>query len=618
MIDRLFSVIDSINEAASRQEYLQMFDGLDSYKDAQGEMRPRVDTSIDWAISRLKKHSRIIWYLKILKVRLLKKYASTDRDKKMLERELRKFEASGVNRAWLDADTGTVSAMQYGLDHFFTDAMVKAIPEIANYEPGGKTYVQVILELEQIEKDHMSETGGVSNSKYEHHRYVSIQWVREEEDWDLKIPAGGSLSWWWCPDSYSKSLQRSMSDKDGVGHCGTCQDSDSSIWVLAETIDDESIVPHLSFEVNDGVLLQMKGYLNSKPQNRYHPAIVELLIHGDIRRVKGGTWKPETDFKFSDLSEGEQETVSKSNPDLAPLSHILHKMGVTEESVEVVNGILKSRITNRGGYGRVELIKDSKYPNGVLSVLDFESVEEFIKETRFFSMVRNDRGVDKEWAYDHIMIGSDVEGYYPNSDEVDVSGFLREVFEKKPELVGRFGRAVRDAIEENGLQDEFEIDVDDSEDVAHTIEDGWAEFGDFGSSLMQAMRHSMSDGYRSGEEAEMNRQFMKWIDGTDFALGVTLYVPEVEKAYLGTKCYLVTNINDIDNVLGSPNIIDSILEAQEGSPIESMPDRDLSRYDEDAAIESFLDYHLGEVLADLETSESLTASGKLLSVIRGM
>jgi len=69
----------------------------------------------------------------------------------------------------------------------------------------------------------------------------------------------------------------------------------------------------------DGVLLQLKGPKNSKPEKKYHPYIKELLkLNNDGYLIKsfGFEYDSENDFKLTDLDDNDFVELYKERPDL--------------------------------------------------------------------------------------------------------------------------------------------------------------------------------------------------------------------------------------------------------------------------------------------------------------
>jgi hypothetical protein len=118
------------------------------------------------------------------------------------------------------------------------------------------------------------------------------------------------------PDGYKwVNLERSYCSQEGesMGHCGNSGPKPGDIIL---SLRDSKNFPHLTFILNNGVLGQRKGKANEKPVPKYHPYIVELLKLPIIKDLKKGEYRPETDFKLSDLNQKEIEELLKVKPEM--------------------------------------------------------------------------------------------------------------------------------------------------------------------------------------------------------------------------------------------------------------------------------------------------------------
>lgn len=328
-----------LDEAATVDEYMQGFKSLDFVKNKTTVSRA-VEGDVEWAIKVLKKHSRIVWYLRWIKLNILELYArdemvktgeeaitsqpASPRDNKIYHRELRKFSENGIpeEEASRAASNLMGRELRTQLEHFYSDTLQRNVPKLAEYEPGFKKPDQVIQELTEIEE---AASSSRETASYEPHRYLTVEEITSREGWEKILDVGNGWFWWEIPSNRSTLLARAMSGASGGGHCGTCQEDNSTILILCEpvTLEGEpAVVPHLSFELSHkNMLLQMKGYKNSKPEKKYYPAIVKLLIGVErIEKVKGGKYKPETDFKLSDLSEEQRKAVEEVKPEIGEVT----------------------------------------------------------------------------------------------------------------------------------------------------------------------------------------------------------------------------------------------------------------------------------------------------------
>jgi hypothetical protein len=116
---------------------------------------------------------------------------------------------------------------------------------------------------------------------------------------------------------------RSREEGRAMRHCGNIHRNDTVMYSLREKMLIEGVTewkPHLSFVARDGILIEMKGFANSKPQTEFHPQIVKLLLHADIKRIgHESSYLRDHDFDFFDLSEDQQETVARAKPEIIEL-----------------------------------------------------------------------------------------------------------------------------------------------------------------------------------------------------------------------------------------------------------------------------------------------------------
>jgi hypothetical protein len=125
--------------------------------------------------------------------------------------------------------------------------------------------------------------------------------------------------WKWVSlgDGYCPIEAKSM------GHCGN-EGAKPGDDILS--LRDPEGYPRLTFIVNDGMLGEMKGRANTKPKKDYHPAIVELLKHDEIKHVVGGGYLPEMNFKLNDLDDETKDELLEDKPDLeVDLGELLEK-----------------------------------------------------------------------------------------------------------------------------------------------------------------------------------------------------------------------------------------------------------------------------------------------------
>jgi hypothetical protein len=110
------------------------------------------------------------------------------------------------------------------------------------------------------------------------------------------LPLGNQGDWWLLPTNSHKAESKVM------GHCGTAGKAKNVLLSLR----DKTPIPWVTMEYDkdQGVLHQMKGRNNSKPANKFHYAILELLKSDLVNGIfTGQTYQPASDFSIFDMNE---------------------------------------------------------------------------------------------------------------------------------------------------------------------------------------------------------------------------------------------------------------------------------------------------------------------------
>jgi len=144
-------------------------------------------------------------------------------------------------------------------------------------------------------------------------------------------------------------LDRSYCDAEGsaMGHCGNDQgdatDTDT-ILSFRTILSDTEQKPHLTFIISkDGILGEMKGRANQKPNQKYHPAIVKLLLHPMVKGIDGGGYDPANNFAMADMAEDQQNMVFDAKPSLMTTTAMFKKIGVSKELIQKIKGQLQAK-----------------------------------------------------------------------------------------------------------------------------------------------------------------------------------------------------------------------------------------------------------------------------------
>jgi len=131
----------------------------------------------------------------------------------------------------------------------------------------------------------------------------------------IKFPNG--YEWQILPDSSCGN------EGEAMRHCGNSDGHpDDKMLSLREPVKKGGKLlwrPHLTFIVNNGLLTQMKGKANQKPDKKYHPYIIALLKDPIVEGIIGGGFDPHNNFALNDLAKETQKKLISEKPALDDL-----------------------------------------------------------------------------------------------------------------------------------------------------------------------------------------------------------------------------------------------------------------------------------------------------------
>jgi len=359
---RFLELLETINVfEAARDRYMQMFVGIIEISQNIVTTPTAVKDNVDWAIRVLKKSDRIVWYLRLYKLYLLKqswagalqsaqKMLHHESDtmqraqahenalaleaayKKELAKHAKKSESTADRIEAIAMRVSTTDDFRTSAEHFFS----LDIAAIRDYVFGWKTWAVIIADLERIE----------DAWKKKQERFIPIQ--REGVETIIRFPDKSE----WI------NLNKSSCDIEAkaMGHCGNTAGYQESDTVLTyRTIEKDPKakqkvwVPHLTFILNtaSGMLGEMKGFNNQHPDQKYHNVIIELLKLPLIKGIVGGGYKPENNFKLSDLPEETFKQMMESKPGLGTLTDHY-----------VLTGVVDNELFNKIGH----VLEDAGFP----------------------------------------------------------------------------------------------------------------------------------------------------------------------------------------------------------------------------------------------------------------
>lgn len=239
----------------------------DSAITAMSNKFPEWSEDIKWAKVYLKRQDRVIWYLNILK--------------KLIGN-------SNNSRAILS--TGSLESFQEDLNHFIG----QGIPKIEAYRFTNQPPQVVFAELESIERDY--------------HASQNVNKPVEVKPGDkplIEFPDGSA--WWFVDRAYCSDEGRSGQ------HCGNVNGKyDAEQRILSYRINGR--VQMTFILLKDGKLGEMKAKANQKPQSKYHPHIMALLLNPLVKGISGEGFAPEMNFSAFDLSDNLIAQLHQTKP----------------------------------------------------------------------------------------------------------------------------------------------------------------------------------------------------------------------------------------------------------------------------------------------------------------
>lgn len=302
---------------AAKDRYLQMFQNVPEFIKGGKYMEfdnidQRNAERVAWAMKTFPKSNGRTWWLRWYKLFILKQIATkpvepedqeaSDASKKLYTKELRRMGAkSGLGddiTGYLDNIVNRQQMEQF--EHF----MSLPVDAIQNFPFEWQTPYDAINAFGRAEGEWQKSLKG-NVPQREDHRPV------------VKFPDG----------SVWMDLGVAGCEEEGaaMGHCGnypTQRGGQTVISYRTPAKDNKGRPvwkPHLTFilDTNTGLIGEMKGRNNNKPDKKYHEVIMELLRQPFIKGIAGGGYKPENNFRLSDLDEENFDEMIAMKPALA-------------------------------------------------------------------------------------------------------------------------------------------------------------------------------------------------------------------------------------------------------------------------------------------------------------
>ena len=247
-----------------------------------------------WASQVLKKADRINWYLGKLRA-----YLSDQLTPEVLG----------------DYQFTTMQQLQHDLAHFYGYNS----PTINAYQFQRQPIGALIRDLEQLEtkwKEKQNQERGVDPQEGD---YVLFEFP-------------GGIKWWWINRAYCPEEGRSGR------HCGNVTGQHKTDQRILSLRNARNQVILTFILEPDGTLGEMKAKGNQKPDERYHPHIMKLLLWDKITGISGMGYLPDMNFSVFDLNEEQINYLDYHKPKL-----IVDQINVTPFDILSVSDSIKQK-----------------------------------------------------------------------------------------------------------------------------------------------------------------------------------------------------------------------------------------------------------------------------------
>ena len=301
---------------------------------------------------------------------------------------------------------------------------------------------------------------------------------------DFRNESGDGFYW------VDLETSNSPEECERMGHCG--RSSSGNIYSLREvkTLNPKFKLnkSHLTAAISDdGVIYQMKGPKNSKPQSKYHKYIIDLLYLTDedgeyFIKDFGREYQSSSDFKISDLTEEEIAKLLEDRPGLFS------------------DGYTRYKLFQEGR------IKPEDFPLSEVLNIELEDIRHLVDgldPRKIQTQKKVGDKIETGYRYEYPVVqivNGDLE-YWGDSSHVDIEGFFKYVSDSKTDQIIRsklIENAKKQGViiseEEDGNLYEIFQEYDDG-DIENAIRWGVtnAEESDVSGKLYEQLKDSLSE-----------------------------------------------------------------------------------------------------------------------------
>lgn len=454
---------------SSKSRYNQMF--KEELLELSG-MKNQVADYIRQARRDFKRDDRIVWFLRFVKYDVITE-AYLKHPEKISKKYLswiNNFKEEFIPSDVLRAESGGVQKLDWSLNLIYEQIkhyIDLDLPDIKKYEFANKNFSDLLSELGAFETEHLE--------RLEEGERRSV-----EEYGTILIDLGDDLAW------FDLGVPGCRIEGDAMGHCGNGSGRYGNNVLSLRSRDPYrpgNWIPHITVIMNDtktGELGEIKGYGNNKPSEKYHDAMIALLLHESVKILAGGGYKPENNFNLDDLSKENEDLLIREKPLLYGAYGLWKRNNystndiITELFIEEYGAELSKANDDSEEY----LIEIAKYDNAIdmaeclnLEQLkwyaekledgsydfsemdaDFDMYESEVSE-KLEEFINLEKNKDIKEALVHYIIKN--ESDYIEENELDLSSFdaLYEVMKENSEMLFILKLAANQAVK-NGSESE--------------------------------------------------------------------------------------------------------------------------------------------------------------------
>ena len=464
-----------LNLFENRQQYKQMMEVLIKNDIVNSG---RAESTINYFRQYLKRNDRIVWaiyWYRLRSIELAMVSAELDEDQERVTL-LQKIYQKLAKRSYLTHQT----AQDDAFDNWLINE--QSIQHLANS-------IDTIPGVNEIQWDIQKSPITLRNEiltaerRWQEERRQFVE--PEENDRIILSYDNGKYGWVLLDRGACRA------EGDAMGHCGNVPSVREGDQILSfRSIFETEQKPHLTFILHgNGFLGEMKGRANNKPNEKYHPYIVDLLKQDFIKGISGGGYAPDQNFQLSDLDESLQEELL----DIKPL----------------MGGPILAWVRNNKEY-TPEIGESLKYTANInFPIFDTSTgkilVEVFDSISEIGDFIESD---ELSYIGRYDVFGGDQFFEFDYSGDVPTD-YADEIYEK---LDVESKNKIKQYLVDQNIWDDHDtiermIDTEDDE-------------------LRRAFQYSTLDGFRIGSENEMYRDVISWLRNNGFR---ELNEDEVEK-----------------------------------------------------------------------------------------